>query len=62
MFFGLTILGIGVIFLLKNLGYISGGVWEIAWPSFLILLGLSILFRSKNRRDLFREYFTKSKK
>jgi len=47
MFVGLLILVVGVVFLLQNLGYISGGVWEIIWPSIIIIVGLSMIFRSR---------------
>lgn len=55
MFFGLIVLALGIIFLMQNLGYISGSVWEIIWPSALIIMGLVILFRNKgNCADIFR--------
>lgn len=47
MFLGLMVLVVGVVFLMQNLGYISGGVWEILWPSFLIITGLVMIFRQK---------------
>ena len=40
---GLIIGGIGTIFLLRNLGYIYGNIWEYFWPGILIAVGLSIL-------------------
>jgi len=42
---GLIIGGIGTIFLLKNLGYIYGNIWEYFWPGILIAVGLSILVK-----------------
>jgi predicted permease len=42
---GIILIIIGVGFLLQNLGYISGGVWNIIWPVILIVLGLSLIFR-----------------
>jgi hypothetical protein len=51
MFFGLIILIVGVIFLLKNLGIIGGDVWPIIWPCLVITFGLSILWRQKRSRD-----------
>jgi predicted membrane protein len=42
---GLIIGGIGTIFLLKNLGYIYGNIWEYFWPAILIAVGLSILVK-----------------
>ena len=43
---------IGIAFLLKNLGYISGSTWGIIWPVFFIVLGIGILLR-KGRDDFF---------
>jgi uncharacterized membrane protein HdeD (DUF308 family) len=48
MFLGLLVLVVGVVFLMQNLGYISGSVWEILWPSFLIIAGLLMIFRQKD--------------
>jgi len=48
MFLGLMVLVVGIVFLMQNLGYISGGVWEILWPSFLIITGLVMIFRQKD--------------
>lgn len=42
---GLTIGGVGAIFLLRNLGYIYGDVWQYLWPAILIAVGLSILVK-----------------
>ena len=47
MFFGALVLVIGVVFLLKNLGYIGGSVWDIVWPSIIIIAGLAMVFRAK---------------
>jgi hypothetical protein len=49
MFFSLIIIVIGLVFLLKNLGFIGGDVWPIIWPSLLILLGLSLLLKRRRR-------------
>lgn len=45
MFIGFSILIIGVILLLKNLGFISGNAWSIIWPCIIIIFGLSLIFR-----------------
>jgi len=47
MFLGLAILLVGVLFLLKNLGYISSNVWEVIWPCLVVVLGLAMIFRRK---------------
>jgi hypothetical protein len=58
MFLGLMILVVGIVFLMQNLGYISGSVWEILWPSFLIITGLVMIFRQK---DSYLNVFRKNK-
>lgn len=52
MILPLFLIIIGSAFLLKNLGYISGGIWGIIWPVFLIVFGIGILLR-KGRDDFF---------
>jgi hypothetical protein len=48
---GLIIGGIGTVFLLKNLGYIYGDIWQYLWPGILIAVGLSILVKHLEWRD-----------
>jgi hypothetical protein len=48
---GLIIGGIGTVFLLKNLGYIYGDIWQYIWPGILIAVGLSILVRHLEWRE-----------
>jgi len=49
MWFGVAIIIVGVILLLQNLGFVSGGVWEVVWPALIILLGVSILAKRDRR-------------
>jgi hypothetical protein len=44
MFWAIFLIVIGVAFLLKNLGVLPGGAWDVIWPSLLIAWGLSIIF------------------
>ena len=48
---GLIIGGIGTVFLLRNLGYIYGNIWQYVWPGILIAVGLSILVRHLEWRE-----------
>jgi hypothetical protein len=48
---GLIIGGIGTVFLLRNLGYIYGDVWQYLWPGILIAVGLSILVKHLERNS-----------
>lgn len=50
MFFGLIIVLIGVVFLLQNLGVITGDAWNYIWPVIIILIGLSMLFKPWRRK------------
>jgi len=51
IFPGLIIGGIGVYFLLSNLGIIYGNIWEWAWPIILIAFGASMLIRHMDGGD-----------
>jgi len=51
MFFPLVIIIVGVIMLLENLGVITGNIWEWVWPSLIVILGLSMLFKPSRRRQ-----------
>ena len=44
MFWGLVLVLVGGLVLLGELGVLRVDVWGILWPSFLILLGLSMLW------------------
>ncbi|OGZ26747.1 MAG: hypothetical protein A2365_02550 [Candidatus Nealsonbacteria bacterium RIFOXYB1_FULL_40_15] len=46
MYIGLIIVFIGILFLMKNLGLISGDLWPVIWPVLVILLGISILIKA----------------
>lgn len=54
--FGLILILLGVVFLLKNLGIITGDVWNIIWPSILIIFGLYLLIRIPMRRKHFKDW------
>jgi len=45
MLIALSFILLGVIFLLKNLGVITAGVWGLIWPMFLILIGIWIIWK-----------------
>ena len=47
LFWPIILIGAGIIFLLSNLGVITGNPWPILWnlwPVLLIVIGLDILF------------------
>lgn len=55
-FWGLSLLVVGFLFLLENIGIIKINVWNILWPILLILLGIWFLIARFFRRNLQDEY------
>ncbi len=51
MFFGLLLVVIGAVFLLQNLGIVSGSVWNLIWPLIIMLFGISLLIKSLFKPD-----------
>ena len=49
MYVGFLLIIVGVLFLLKNLGIISGSFWDILWPIVVVFVGISMLFSRKKR-------------
>jgi hypothetical protein len=43
MLFAYFLIVVGVAFLLKNLGLLPVGAWDVIWPSLLIVWGLSMI-------------------
>ncbi len=62
MISGFILIIIGIVFLLQNFGYISEGAWNIIWPAILIVIGLEIILKRKNRDFFWKERFGWSKK
>jgi len=62
MIIGLILIIIGAVFLLQNLGYISGGTWNIIWPAILIVIGLGTLLKRKDQGFFWEERFGWRKK
>ncbi len=61
MFLGLILIVIGLVFLLKNLGYISEPAWSIIWPVILIVIGLGTLLK-RDEGFYWKEWFGWKKK
>ncbi len=49
MWFGVALIVVGVVFLLQNLGYVTGEVWNVIWPAFIILIGISMLLHKDKK-------------
>ena len=45
MFIASIFVIIGVVFLLRNLGIISGDIWGVIWPMVLVVFGLYIFLK-----------------
>lgn len=52
MFWGTILVVIGLVALLKNLGFITVDVWEVVWPVLLIMLGVSLLAKKRGLNHL----------
>lgn len=50
MFVALILVSFGIVLLLKNIGIITGSVWHILWPVFIIVFGLTIVFKQRRRK------------
>ncbi len=50
MFIALILVAFGATLLLKNIGVITGGIWHILWPLFIIIFGLTIIFKQRRRK------------
>jgi len=48
LFISLVLIIIGAVFLLKNLGYLSVGVWSIIWPLLIVVIGVYLLTIARN--------------
>ena len=44
---GVALIVVGAVFLLKNLGIITGFAWEIVWPILVIAVGAVMIFKRK---------------
>lgn len=57
MILGLILIIIGLVFLLQNLGYISGAAWSIIWPAILIIMGLGLILKRRDHGFFWEEKF-----
>ena len=47
MFFGLIFILVGLLFLLKNLGLLTKSIWNIFWPSLIMVIGIMLAIKRK---------------
>jgi len=50
MTIGLLFVGLGILFLLSNLGYIQGGVGRMILPLLFIILGGSLILKGMSKK------------
>jgi hypothetical protein len=55
VFFGASLIIIGIFFLLKNLGIISSDLWDVFWPSFLIIIGVKLIMGPRRWRNYWKQ-------
>ena len=54
---GFLLVTIGILFLLKNFGFIAGDVWDILWPMLLIAAGVNLILRKRYPGFFWEERF-----
>jgi len=59
MFIASLLIVVGVVFLLKNLGLITGDIWGIIWPLILILFGVYVLLKNYRYRMFWERVWRK---
>lgn len=62
MLLGFILTIIGVVFLFRNLGFITADAWEIIWPAIIIAVGLWILFKRREGFSWKEEFGWRKKK
>lgn len=60
--FGLILVILGILFLFEEMGIIQGDFWGYFWPVILIVVGLSLINKDKNKTDSCWCWFCKPKK
>lgn len=50
MFFGLIIIIIGLVLLLKNLDILTTSSWNIIYPTVIVIIGLAIILKKKRSK------------
>ena len=51
MILGYLLIIVGLYLLLKNLGFLTAEVWEIIFPSLIIICGLAIVIKKKKSKN-----------
>ncbi len=45
---GILFVVLGIVLLLKNLGFITVAIWDIIWPIAIMLFGLGVMTRGRH--------------
>lgn len=51
LFWPVALIGLGVLLLLDNLGWLPGSVWGYIWPALLIFVGVGLVFGRAQRAE-----------
>ena len=51
MWFGITLIVVGVVFLLDNVGFLSHEAWDIIWPVVIIVIGVFMTLKKPDMRE-----------
>ena len=52
MFFGVLLIVMGILMLLDQIGVIYGDWWDYFWPTVIVAIGVSMIFKDKRPRKL----------
>ena len=50
MWIGIFLTCLGILYLFRNMGVITGDIWDLAWPILLICVGVGILVKPGDKR------------
>jgi Domain of unknown function (DUF5668) len=65
---GVTLAGFGIVLLLQSMELLPGMAWKFVWPTFIVIIGLELMFTSIYRYgeeveiEFSKSLFKKSKK
>ncbi|MDP3964752.1 MAG: DUF5668 domain-containing protein [bacterium] len=57
MAIALLIIALGIIFLLRNLGVVTVGFWNLFWPGIVIVMGLTLILKRQRHRAHWWDFF-----
>jgi len=55
-FIGSLLIVVGFFFLLRNLGLISGEIWDVFWPTVIILIGVKLFLWPRKWHGFWKQF------